>query len=831
MTDQRYDYRKDLDKAKQLTKAFRLNMLTPDIMALVLLTNTDVQDFLRDYLGVEPVTVRDELSQMIATRKPRASASPISQWVGQAVLEAREYERRYNGHYSGAVDFFVNTVCPQGISRSPILSLLDKAYMINRKKVEVAHDYYRMAHAPAEIAEAIEKKNIHLANQSKTGDQKDMENGNQQNITPPEPLPPGIIAVEPTGPLAQFCTNMNLEVHKGRLDPAIGRDDEMHRMMQVLVRRKKNNPVLTGDAGVGKTATVEGLAYQIVKGDVPKKMEGKNIFSLDVNKLVAGTKYRGVFEDRVQKLLAELEKHEDAVLFIDEAHMMNGAGGAEGSLDLANAIKPAMASGKLNCILATTLKEFRSIEKDAALNRRVQEVRLYEPSVADTILMVKGQKDSYEAHHGVKITDVALEAAVVLAEKNIADRAFPDKAFDVIDETMAAATLRNPPATEVDIADIEKTVSDISGLGIDHIRSNGKNLVLTLCDDLKARVVNQDDAIDTVVSAVKRHTAGMDDENRPVGSFLFLGKTGVGKTELANTVSNHLFGRGPIRIDMQEYMEKHSVSRLFGAPPGYVGHDDGGQLTESVRRNPHSVVLFDEIEKAHPDVRQALLQALEDGFITDSKGKKVLLNNAVIIMTSNIQPEKLAKIKGIGFGTDLEASDTEKNDTHLDLHSKELLRYFQPEFLNRIDEVVTFHDHNEKSMLTLVDLFTKAVGQRLERKGSALALDEGARGYLADKGFDPAYGARPLKRLVQKEVADAVTDAVISGDLQEGMTASFTHDPDLDEGKGGLVLSFTKNAANDNDTAQDELAANDSKSKQKKQDTGYSVPDKADGPR
>jgi ATP-dependent Clp protease ATP-binding subunit ClpC len=648
-----------------------------------------------------------------------------------------------------------------------------------------------------------------------------------------------------TPTLEQFGRDLTALARDGKLDPVIGRQTEMNRVIQVLSRRTKNNPVLIGDPGVGKTAIVEGLAQRLVSGDVPELLLGKRVLTLDLGSLVAGTKYRGEFEERLKRVIDEIISSGDVILFIDELHTVVGAGAAEGSLDAANILKPALARGELQCVGATTLDEYRKhIEKDAALERRFQPIQVGEPSTEATIAILEGLRDRYEAHHRVKITDDALRAAVALSDRYITDRFLPDKAIDLIDEASSKARLAAHVApsdikkleSELERIKMEKesaiqneefekaavlrdeetkmresideqrkewqnrryidgamvTANDIAavvaawtGVPVTKLEETDAQRLLRLEDILHERVVSQNDAVAAVARAVRRAHAGLKNPRRPVGSFLFLGPTGVGKTELARALAEALFGSedAMIRLDMSEYMERHTVSRLIGAPPGYVGYDEAGQLTEKVRRKPYSVVLFDEIEKAHPEVFNILLQVLEDGRLTDGHGRTVDFRNTVLIMTSNVGATQLRRDAVLGFVADTggEASYERMKDKVM----TELKRTFRPEFLNRIDDVIVFKSLDLDDMDKIIDLVLDTVKTHVAPAGITLQFTPEAKKLLVKEGYDPDYGARPLRRVVQRMVEDRLSDEIIGGKIPHGTTVTVDVDPDA---KGKLVF-------------------------------------------
>ena len=637
--------------------------------------------------------------------------------------------------------------------------------------------------------------------------------------------------------LAEFTRDLTEAARSGKLDPVIGRDKEIQRVIQTLSRRTKNNPVLIGEPGVGKTAIAEGLAERIASGDVPEELLDKKILSLDLSGMVAGTKYRGEFEERIKNTLAEVKKAGNVILFIDELHTIVGAGSAEGAVDAANIIKPALGRGEIRVIGATTLNEYRKyIEKDAALERRFQPVTVGEPTPEATLEILKGLRDKYEAHHKLTITDEALEAAVQLSKRYIGDRFLPDKAIDLMDEAAsqvrmtAEASSPDLKALEEKIAalhrekseavtaqdfekaaqlrdiekdyqeqveierdnwrkqmaqnrgsvtadDVAKVVAGWTGIPVTRLTEDESMRLLKLEEKLHQRVVGQDEAVNAVAKAIRRSRVGLKDPKRPIGSFLFLGPTGVGKTELCKTLAEAMFGdeNAMVRIDMSEYMEKHTVSRLVGSPPGYVGHEEGGQLTEKVRRKPYSVVLFDEIEKAHEDVWNILLQILEDGIVTDSQGRKVDFKNTIIVMTSNVGAKNItADAARLGFdGGEKDEKETEevRFSRIRDAVMADLKRTFRPEFLNRIDEIIVFRQLTEDNIRQIARRMLDVTGARMAQQGITLAADDDAVAELARDGFDPQYGARPLRRAIQSMVEDAVAEKMLEGELKSGDTA------------------------------------------------------------
>ena len=631
------------------------------------------------------------------------------------------------------------------------------------------------------------------------------------------------------GAVEQFCKDLTAEAEEGKLDPIIGREEEIFRLMQVLSRRTKNNPCLVGEPGVGKTAILEGLAQRIASGIVPETMKRKRIYTLDLPGLIAGSKYRGEFEERMKGLISEVEADGDIILFLDELHTMIGAGGAEGAIDASSILKPALARGELQLIGATTIAEYRKyIEKDAALERRFQPITVEKPSKEQCLDILKGIQPKYEAHHKVKLTEEALKAAVELSERYITDRNLPDKAIDVLDEACAHVSLTGykVPAhltemedekkqlglqkervikegdfeeaskiqkkqkelekkiestrkrfdkkmassnPEVSVEDIAAIVSSWSKIPVQKLQQSDTQRLNNLEKELHHRVVGQDEAVNAVARAVKRGRVGLKDPKRPIGSFLFLGPTGVGKTELSKALAEALFGKeeAMIRVDMSEYMEKHSVSKMIGSPPGYVGHEEGGQLSDKVRTQPYSVILFDEIEKAHPDVFNILLQVLDDGHITDSQGRMVDFSNTVIIMTSNAGAKSIIDPKKLGFATKEDPqSDYKKMKQNV---MDEVKMIFRPEFLNRIDEVIVFHALEKKDMKQIVTLLCKEFTARVKRQlNISLTIRDSAKDLIVEKGTDAKYGARPLRRAMQTELEDKLAEAILNGDIQSG---------------------------------------------------------------
>ncbi|MEN0641682.1 ATP-dependent protease ATP-binding subunit ClpC [Alkalicoccobacillus gibsonii] len=640
----------------------------------------------------------------------------------------------------------------------------------------------------------------------------------------------GAVSNANTPTLDSLARDLTAIAREESLDPVIGRSKEIERVIQVLSRRTKNNPVLIGEPGVGKTAIAEGLAQAIIANEVPETLRNKRVMTLDMGTVVAGTKYRGEFEDRLKKVMDEIRQAGNVILFIDELHTLIGAGGAEGAIDASNILKPSLARGELQCIGATTIDEYRKyIEKDAALERRFQPIQVNEPTLEESMQILKGLRDRYEAHHRVTITDTAIEEAVKLSDRYIPDRFLPDKAIDLIDEAASKVRLRSytaPPDlkeleqkleetrkekdasvqsqefekaaslrdteqrlreqldemknnwkkkqgqenTEVAVEDIAQVVASWTGIPVAKLAEEETDRLLKMEEILHQRVVGQEEAVLSISKAVRRARAGLKDPKRPIGSFIFLGPTGVGKTELARAVAETLFGDedSVIRIDMSEYMEKHSTSRLVGSPPGYVGHEEGGQLTEKIRRKPYSVILLDEIEKAHPDVFNILLQVLEDGRLTDSKGRTVDFRNTAVIMTSNVGASALKGNKYLGFTTETEGRE------YKDMKDRvmgELKNSFRPEFINRIDEIIVFHALEKKHIREIITLMADQLKTRLKEQGIDFELTEEAKDKITDLGYDPEYGARPLRRALQKQVEDRLSEELLKGTIAKGQKA------------------------------------------------------------
>ncbi len=639
-----------------------------------------------------------------------------------------------------------------------------------------------------------------------------------------------------TPTLNNFGRDLTELAKSGKFDPVIGREKEIERVIQILSRRTKNNPVLLGEPGVGKTAVAEGLAQEIASGNVPELLKDKRVFSLDLSSVVAGAKYRGEFEERLKKAMEEIVRAGNVILFVDEMHTIIGAGAAEGAIDAANILKPSLARGELQMIGATTLNEYRKyVEKDAALERRFQPVTVGEPTVSETVSILKGIREKYEAHHGVKITDEAIEAAAKLSDRYITDRFLPDKAIDLVDEACSrvrlgaltappeikelekkldeaihdkqeavktqdfekAASLRDREhalrdelekkreswkssaahiSAQIGAEDIAEVISNWTGVPVQRLAETESEKLRNLENVLHSRVIGQNEAVTAVAKAIRRGRVGLKDPKRPIGSFIFCGPTGVGKTELCKALAEALFGdeSALIRIDMSEYMEKHSVSKLVGSPPGYVGFEEGGQLTEKVRRKPYSVILFDEIEKAHPDVFNILLQILDDGQLTDSQGRRVDFKNCVIILTSNVGARNISEPKSLGFASERTAAEVQKN-----IRSgvtEELKRMFRPEFLNRVDDIIVFSQLSEDEIAEIARLMLSSLEKRLEANGINAVFDDSAVRLLAKEGFDPVYGARPLRRAIQSKVEDLIAEKMLDGEINRGSLITVTAD-------------------------------------------------------
>jgi len=575
-----------------------------------------------------------------------------------------------------------------------------------------------------------------------------------------------------SSPLDEFGYDITKTAREGKLDPLVGREDEIQRLIQILGRRRKNNPMLVGDPGVGKSAIVEGIALRIVTGNIPSSLSNKRLISLDLGSIVAGTKYRGDFEKRLKSIINEVSSSPDVILFIDEFHTIVGAGGASGSLDAANMLKPALARGDIQCIGATTLDEFRkNVEKDGALDRRFQKIVVEHTDVPHSISILSRLKENYEKHHNVTYTDGAIEACVRMADRYITDRCLPDKAIDAMDEAGSMVRLKNPQKKgTVTAEDVANVISKITGIPSGKVAESEGGKLLKMKDKLRKRIIGQNDAIDKVVRAIQRNRAGIKDPGKPIGTFIFFGPTGVGKTQLAKSLAEYLFDseENMIRLDMSEYMEKFNVSRLIGAPPGYVGYEEGGQLSERVRRKPYCVVLLDEIEKAHPDVFNLLLQVMDEGRLTDSNGRTVSFRNTIVIMTSNVGSRELDSY-GTGVGFNTSGKNVAANQKAV--LEKAVRKAFPPEFINRVDEQVFFNPLTREDIEKIIDIELKGLKERIKEAGFDFKVTAAAKRFTADAGYDPSYGARPLKRAIQKYIEDPVSEHIIADRMLSGKNA------------------------------------------------------------
>ncbi|KLU61496.1 negative regulator of genetic competence ClpC/MecB [Peptococcaceae bacterium CEB3] len=746
--------------------------------------------------GVDPEKIRSQIEQLVGTGEPLSGQVAFTPRVKRVLELANEAAQRQGVNYVGTEHLLFGLIMEgEGIAARVLANLGVNPDRIWKQVVNLLGgepDDNMMQGATAPIG--VSGKNSPYGN---------------------------------TPTLNDFGRDLTVQAKEGRLDPVVGREKEIERVIQVLSRRTKNNPVLIGDPGVGKTAIAEGLAQLIVRNKVPEILSNKRVVTLDLSAVVAGSKYRGEFEERLKKVMEEIRTDGNVILFIDELHTLIGAGAAEGAIDAANILKPALARGELQCVGATTMDEYRKyIEKDSALERRFQPIQVGEPTIEEGIAILKGLRDRYEAHHRVEITDEALEAAVRLSDRYISDRFLPDKAIDLVDEAASrvhlaafvappdlkkleeeierlkkekeAAVLsqefekaaqirdqehklreqvneqranweskRDVEKSMVTADDIAQIVASWTGIPVKKLAQEESERLLHLEDTLHKRVIGQDEAVAAVARAVRRARAGLKDPRRPIGSFIFLGPTGVGKTELARTLAEALFGdeEAMVRIDMSEYMEKHTVSRLVGAPPGYIGHDEGGQLTDAVRRKPYSVILLDEMEKAHPEVFNILLQVLEDGRLTDTKGRTVDFRNSVVIMTSNVGAAFLRK-EALGFAAHRDEATEYKNMSARVM--EELKRTFRPEFLNRVDEIVVFHSLPAEALLQVAGILMRDVNKRLKEQGFELNVEQSALEIIAKEGNDPTFGARPLRRAIQRLVEDELSEKILEGTFKAG---------------------------------------------------------------
>ena len=776
-------------------------------------------------MGLELEAVRMEVEKEVGSGPPQKSAGtiPYTPRVKKVLALANKEAKALNHSYVGTEHLLLGLLREgEGVA----------ARVLKRLEVDIQR-------TRNEILAEIDP-NFSPDDQD-DDDEEDMEDGPFEDEGPPPQAGQEGEGKSKTPALKAFGRDLTKMAKEGGLDPVIGREPEIERVIQILCRRTKNNPVLIGEAGVGKTAIVEGLAQEIANGNVPEILRDRRVVTLDLALMVAGTKYRGQFEERIKAVMDEIRKVKNVILFIDELHTIVGAGSAEGAMDASNIIKPALSRAEMQCVGATTLNEYRKyIEKDSALERRFQQVKVDEPSVPDTIKILQGLQEKYESHHKAKFTPEAIEAAVRLTARYLTARFLPDKAIDVLDEAGARArigTLTRPPAikqleAEIDrinraklvaIAeqnfetaaalrddekhakrnledtlknwraaseetivtvtddDIMAVVSKWTGVPLQRMEERETDKLLKMEGELTTRVIGQNEAVIAISKALRRSRADLKDPRRPIGSFLFLGPTGVGKTYLARNLAEFMFGDAEalIQIDMSEYMEKFTASRLIGSPPGYVGYEEGGQLSEAVRRRPYAVVLFDEVEKAHPDVMNLLLQILEEGTITDSLGRKIDFRNTIIIMTSNIGAATIKRQTTLGFGA--MAEDQADHEGMKEKILEESKRYFKPEFINRLDDIVVFHMLEKADLNSIVDLEVAKLVSRLKEKEVALTLSAEARDFLAGKGFDPAYGARPMRRAVERFLEDSLAEALLRGDVKPGDAVNVVKKPDAEE--------------------------------------------------
>ncbi|RUO44085.1 ATP-dependent Clp protease ATP-binding subunit ClpA [Aliidiomarina taiwanensis] len=738
-----------LNDAFRIAREFRHELMTVEHLLLALLDNPDAAEALRS-CGVNFERLKEDLESYIerATPKLADEESETQPTLGfQRVLQRAVFHVQSSGNseVSGA-NVLVAIFSEQ---ESQAVFLLQKHEVTRLDVVNyLSHGISRLEDTEEPIQEEIEQG----------------------------------AASQDTSYLARFCSNLNARAIEGRIDPLIGRDAEVERTVQVLVRRRKNNPLLVGEAGVGKTAIAEGLAYRIVHGDVPEVIKDATIYSLDMGGLLAGTKYRGDFEKRFKTLLQEVSKEEHAILFIDEIHTIIGAGAASGGvMDASNLLKPLLSSGELKCMGSTTYQEFKNIfEKDRALVRRFQKIDVVEPSVEDTTRILMGLRDRYEEHHGIRYTQPAIRAAAELAAKYINERHLPDKAIDVLDE--AGASQRLLPASKrkktIGVGDIESVIAKIARVPAQSVSQSDQSMLQKLDDQLKMVVFGQDQAIDSLVSAIRLSRSGLGGENQPVGSFLFAGPTGVGKTEVTQQLAKAM-GVELLRFDMSEYMERHAVSRLIGAPPGYVGYEQGGLLTEAVIKNPYSVVLLDEIEKAHPDIFNILLQVMDNGSLTDNNGRKADFRNVVLVMTTNAGVRETVR-KSMGF---------RQQDHSVDAMT-EINKVFTPEFRNRLDGIIWFNHLARDVILQVVDKFVCELQAQLDRKGVSLEVDTGAREWLTDNGYDKAMGARPMARIIQEHLKKPLANEILFGRLTKGGNVRVTLSDTPDDKENALQFCF-----------------------------------------
>ncbi len=791
-----------IELAQEEVKRLRQNVLgTEHILMGLLLENDGIAGkILRNKIDVEKVREVVKNTTGMGENVPEYIAiSPRSKYV---IELARQYSSQMGVPYVGTEHI--------------LLGLIDEGEGIGAQIIKSAVSLNELKQ---EVVEAV-------------------KNGSGGDSESPQSFGQG--AAQPqtgTKTIDKYGTDLNQRAEAGKLDPVIGREDVIERVIQILSRRTKNNPCLIGEPGVGKTAIAEGLAQEIVKGNVPETLKDKRVITLDMAGMVAGAKYRGEFEERLKSAVDEIRSAGNIILFIDELHTIIGAGAAEGAIDASNILKPTLARGELQVVGATTLDEYKKhIEKDAALERRFQPVTVDEPSVEDTVKILNGLRDKYEAHHKVAITDEAIEAAAKLSHRYISDRFLPDKAIDLIDEAASRTRLKSSTApkslkeledkikevksekkaainnqnfekaasfrdeekklseeldkqkklwaaknskdSQIGYEEIADVVSQWTGIPVKKLQGEESEKLLNMEEILHKRVIGQEPAVEALAKAIRRSRVGLKDPKKPIGSFIFLGPTGVGKTELSKALAESMFGdeNAMIRVDMSEYMEKHSVSKIVGSPPGYVGFDDGGQLTEKIRRKPYSVILFDEIEKAHPDVFNILLQILDDGRLTDAKGRTVDFKNTVIIMTSNVGASTIKKQRTLGFSSGTSDEEKDEYEKMKENVMAELKRTFRPEFLNRIDEIIVFHSLNKEHIKSIVSLMIDNLSGRLEQMNIKIELDDKAKELLADEGFDPVYGARPLQRAIRRKIEDKLSEELLKGTIEKSDTIKISAD-------------------------------------------------------
>ncbi len=786
-----------IELAQEEVKRFKQNVLGTEHILLGLMMEQEgiAGKILRNKLNVDKV--RDIIKNTTGTGESTPEFIAISPRSKYIIELARQYSSQMGVPYVGTEHILLGLIDEgEGIAAQIIKSV------VNLKELKY------------EVIEAV-----------KQGSGGGVSGGKEFSPGPQQASEPSTKTID------KYGIDLNQKAKEGKLDPVIGREDVIERVIQILSRRTKNNPCLIGEPGVGKTAIAEGLAQEIIKGNVPETLKSKRVITLDMSGMVAGSKYRGEFEERLKSAIDEIKNAGNIILFIDELHTIIGAGAAEGAIDASNILKPTLARGELQIVGATTLDEYKKhIEKDAALERRFQPITVEEPSVEDTIKILKGLRDKYEAHHKVSITDEAIEAAAKLSHRYISDRFLPDKAIDLVDEAASRTRLKsstvpkglkeiedkinelknekkaainnqdfekaasfrdeekrltdeldkqkklwaakNSKDSSIGYEDISEVVSQWTGIPVKKLQGDETDRLLHMEDILHNRVIGQEPAVVALSKAIRRSRVGLKDPKKPIGSFIFLGPTGVGKTELSKALAESMFGdeNAMIRVDMSEYMEKHSVSKLVGSPPGYVGFDDGGQLTEKIRRKPYSVVLFDEIEKAHPDVFNILLQILDDGRLTDAKGRTVDFKNTVIIMTSNVGASTIKKQRTLGFASNSSNEEKDEYEKMKENVMAELKQTFRPEFLNRIDEIIVFHSLSKDNIKQIVSLMIDNLSKRLEQLNIKIELDEKAKEFLAEAGFDPVYGARPLQREIRRKIEDRLSEELLKGSVQKSDT-------------------------------------------------------------